>query len=111
MILCKQLSTIFNFFQPQEWISSRGSSTSLEQLADSCYRSLQQMDPELLTDLKSKVTAAIEGSNNSQMKEIRGLGKIFDCSYSGDQNTELVWHKVLLLSCHVTFTWHMLKAL
>ena len=63
------------FFFPQEWISSRGSSTSLEQLADSCYRSLQQMDPELLTDLRSKVAVAIEGSNNSQMKEIRGLGK------------------------------------
>jgi hypothetical protein len=59
-----------------EWISSRGSSQSLEQLADSCYRSLQQMDPELLTDLKSKVLTAIEHSQNSQMKEIRGLGKL-----------------------------------
>jgi hypothetical protein len=32
------------------------------------------MDPELLADLKSKVTNAIESSHNSQMKEIRGLG-------------------------------------
>ena len=59
-----------------EWISSRGSSQSLEQLADSCYRSLQQMDPDLLVDLKSKVAVAIEGSHNSQMKEIRGLGTV-----------------------------------
>ena len=54
--------------------SSRGSSQSLEQLADSCYRSLQQMDPDLLGELKSKVSVAIESSHNSQMKEIRGLG-------------------------------------
>ena len=59
-----------------EWISSRGSSQSLEQLADSCYRSLQQMDPDLLVDLKSKVAAAIDGSHNLQMKEIRGLGTV-----------------------------------
>ena len=58
-----------------EWINSRGSSQSLEQLADSCYRSLQQMDPELLSDLRSKVVGAIEQSHNPQMKEIRGLGK------------------------------------
>ena len=58
-----------------EWINSRGSSQSLEQLADSCYRSLQQMDPDLLSDLRSKVVSAIEQSHNPQMKEIRGLGK------------------------------------
>jgi hypothetical protein len=62
-----------------EWISSRGSSQSLEQLADSCYRSLQQLDPDLLTDLKKKVQGAIEQSQNSQMKEIRGLG---ECGFS-----------------------------
>lgn len=58
-----------------QWISSRGSNQSLEQLADSCYRTLQQMDSELLTDLKSKVVANIDQSHNTQMKEIRGLGK------------------------------------
>jgi RB1-inducible coiled-coil protein 1 len=57
-----------------EWINSRGSSQSLDQVADSCYRAIQQMDEELLTDLKGKVLAAVEGSGNSQMKEIRGLG-------------------------------------
>lgn len=60
-----------------EWISSRGSNQSLEQLADSCYRTLQQMDPELLTDLKSKVGNTIDQSQNSAMKEIRGLGELF----------------------------------
>jgi len=71
----KNLALIFDEIDP----SSRGSSQSLEQLADSCYRSLQQMDPELLVDLKSKVGTAIEGSHNSQMKEIRGLGTVNPC--------------------------------
>ena len=57
-----------------EWINSRGSNQSLEQVADSCYRSIQQMDEELLNDLKSKVISAVDGSANTQMKEIRGLG-------------------------------------
>ena len=57
-----------------EWINSRGSNQSLDKVADSCYRAIQQMDEELLTDLKGKVLAAVDGSGNSQMKEIRGLG-------------------------------------
>ena len=57
-----------------EWINSRGSNQSLEQVADSCYRSIQQMDEGLLNDLKSKVMSAVDGSANTQMKEIRGLG-------------------------------------
>ena len=57
-----------------EWINSRGSNQSLEQVADSCYRAIQQMDDELLTELKGKVLSAVEGSGNNQMKEIRGLG-------------------------------------
>ena len=57
-----------------EWINSRGSSQSLEKVADSCYRAIQQMDEELLTELKGKVFSAVDGSGNTQMKEIRGLG-------------------------------------
>ena len=57
-----------------EWINSKGSSQSLEQVAEGCYRSLQTLDEDLLTELKGKVSTAIEGAQNGQMKEIRGLG-------------------------------------
>lgn len=57
-----------------EWINTRGSSQSLEQVADSCYRALQQMDSNLLEELKAKVSSAVDASQNSQMKEVRGLG-------------------------------------
>jgi hypothetical protein len=57
-----------------EWINSRGSSQSLELVAESCYKSLQQLDHELLDDLRTKVNNAVEGAQNSQMKEVRGLG-------------------------------------
>lgn len=57
-----------------QWINSRGSSQSLEQLADSCYRSLQKMDHDLLKELRGNVGVAVDGCNNPQMKEIRGLG-------------------------------------
>ena len=57
-----------------EWINSKGSSQSLQQVAEGCYRSLQKLDQELLEDLKTKVSTAMEGAQNQQMKEIRGLG-------------------------------------
>ena len=39
------------------------------------YRSLQKLDSELLDHLKVDVAGAIEGAQNAQMKEIRGLGE------------------------------------
>ena len=56
-----------------DWIQQAGNH-SLEQVADSCYRSLEQLDPALLETLCGKVSSCVEGANNSQMKEIRGLG-------------------------------------
>ena len=56
-----------------DWIQQAGNH-SLEQVADSCYRSLEQLDPALLETLCGKVSGCVEGANNSQMKEIRGLG-------------------------------------
>ena len=56
-----------------DWIQQAGNH-SLEQVADSCYRSLEQLDPALLETLCGKVAGCVEGANNSQMKEIRGLG-------------------------------------
>ena len=43
-------------------------------MAEGCYRSLQKLDAELLEELQTKVSGAIEGAQNHQMKEIRGLG-------------------------------------
>ena len=56
-----------------DWIQQAGNH-SLEQVADSCYRSLEQLDPTLLESLCTKVVGCVEGASNSQMKEIRGLG-------------------------------------
>ncbi|TRY75650.1 hypothetical protein TCAL_04589 [Tigriopus californicus] len=56
-----------------EWINSKGSSNSLEQVADSCYRAIETLDSDLLNDLQTHVNGAIEASKNTQMKEIRGL--------------------------------------
>eukprot|EP00095_Tigriopus_kingsejongensis_P007557 maker-scaffold104_size368486-snap-gene-2.42 protein:Tk07557 transcript:maker-scaffold104_size368486-snap-gene-2.42-mRNA-1 annotation:"rb1-inducible coiled-coil protein 1" len=58
-----------------EWINSRGSSQSLEQVADSCYRAIEALDPALLEELRTHVNAAIQGSDNQQMKEIKGLSE------------------------------------
>lgn len=58
-----------------EWINSRGSSQSLEKVADSCYRAIEKMDGDLFDDLSRKVNAAIDGSGQTKMKEIRGLSE------------------------------------
>lgn len=56
-----------------EWIQ-QGTNHSLEQVADSCYRSLEQLDSIMLETIEGKVSSCVEGANNNQMKEIRGLG-------------------------------------
>ena len=56
-----------------DWINRAGNN-SLEQVADSCYRSLEQLDQLLANTVEQNVAACIEGANNAQMKEIRGLG-------------------------------------
>merc|ERR1719508_481323 len=56
-----------------DWIQKAGNN-SLEQMADSCYRSLDQLDQVLLDQIKSKINNCVEGANSQQMKEIRGLG-------------------------------------
>ncbi|XP_040569590.1 uncharacterized protein Atg17 isoform X2 [Lepeophtheirus salmonis] len=57
-----------------EWISERGSNQSLWQVADSCYRILTQMDEEQMNKIITNAQGAIEGSKNTSMKEIRGVG-------------------------------------
>ena len=57
-----------------EWINTKGSPQSLQQVAEGCYRSLQKLDQDLLEELKGKVNTASDGAQNQQMKEIRGLG-------------------------------------
>ena len=56
-----------------DWINQAGNN-SLESVADSCYRSLEQLDPDLIESLGQSVESDVEAGNNAQMKEIRGLG-------------------------------------
>jgi len=56
-----------------DWINQAGNN-SLEQVADSCYRSLEQLDQTLIETVENKIDSCVEGANNNQMKEIRGLG-------------------------------------
>lgn len=56
-----------------DWINQAGNN-SLEQVADSCYRSLEQLDQMLIETVENKIVTCVEGANNNQMKEIRGLG-------------------------------------
>lgn len=58
-----------------EWINSRGSSSSLELLADGCYRTIDKMNNVLLEELNAQVTAATDASKLTKMKEIRGLSE------------------------------------
>ena len=44
-------------------------------------RSLEQLDGDLIANLEDTVRSCVEGGNNNQMKEIRGLGD----RLSGDQ--------------------------
>ena len=37
-------------------------------------RSLEQLDGDLIANLEDTVRSCVEGGNNNQMKEIRGLG-------------------------------------
>ena len=47
---------------------------SLESVADSCYRSLEQLDSGLLSTLEENIKSCVEGGNDNKMKEIGGLG-------------------------------------
>ena len=47
-----------------EWINTKGSPQSLQQVAEGCYRSLQKLDQELLEELKGKVNTASDGAQN-----------------------------------------------
>lgn len=47
---------------------------SLESVADSCYRSLEQLDSGLLSTLEENIKSCVDGGNDNKMKEIGGLG-------------------------------------
>ena len=47
---------------------------SLESVADSCYRSLEQLDSGLLSNLEENIRSCVEGGSDNKMKEIGGLG-------------------------------------
>ena len=48
---------------------------TLENVADSCYRSLENLDSVLFANLKESVTKAIDKANQPNMKEIGRLSE------------------------------------
>ena len=46
----------------------------MESVADSCYRSLEQLDSGLLSSLEENIRSCVEGGSDNKMKEIGGLG-------------------------------------
>jgi len=58
-----------------DWISQRGSNHSLNQIADSCYRTIDTLDEDLLDELVKSVSKAVTTSQDSSMKEIKKVGE------------------------------------
>ena len=61
-------------------VEDGGYTESAEMMVGVC-RSLEQLDGDLISNLEDTVRSCVEGGNNNQMKEIRGLGD----RLSGDQ--------------------------
>ncbi len=58
-----------------EWIKTRGSSQSLEQIADSCYRTIESTDETTAASMDRKAKDAAELASEESKKEIRGVGE------------------------------------
>lgn len=56
-----------------EWISSKDTQNSLDQIADHCTRGLKQLNKGTLENLQGEVQAALSAADNPSMKEIKGL--------------------------------------
>lgn len=57
-----------------QWISAADNQSSLDQVAEQCSRGLQQLDGSVIEALNSDIQRALEAANNTQMKEVKGLG-------------------------------------
>lgn len=55
------------------WISTADNQSSLEQVAEQAQRGLEQFDETVLESLNKEVEDALETSNKTGMKEIKGL--------------------------------------
>ncbi len=58
-----------------EWIKTRGSSQSLEQIADSCFRTIEGMDDQAAASMDLRAREAASLAHNDSKKEIRGVGE------------------------------------
>ncbi|KAJ8683536.1 hypothetical protein QAD02_019328, partial [Eretmocerus hayati] len=56
-----------------KWIVAKDSVSSLEEIADTCLRLLQQLDERILESLKTDMST-VEAISNDEMKDIKGLG-------------------------------------
>lgn len=58
-----------------QWISSKDNQTSLEQITDHCINGLNKIDKNTYDNLNAEIEKVLEAVNNSQMKEVKGLGE------------------------------------
>ncbi len=58
-----------------EYTNSRCTSQPLEQVADSCYRSVETLDESLLQQLQTQVTDSLNFSSDTNMKEIKKVSE------------------------------------
>lgn len=57
-----------------QWISAADNKSSLDQVAEQCSRGLEQLDEKVIESLRTEVKTALDVANNSEMKEVKGLG-------------------------------------
>ncbi|XP_064624554.1 RB1-inducible coiled-coil protein 1-like [Lineus longissimus] len=55
------------------WITSQDSRNSLEQMAETCGKGIEQFDEHVMETLLSEVQSVVESVNNPSMKEVKGL--------------------------------------
>ncbi|XP_067123333.1 RB1-inducible coiled-coil protein 1 isoform X2 [Centruroides vittatus] len=58
-----------------QWISSKDNQSSLEQITDHCINGLNKIDKNTFDNLHVDIQKALEAVDNSQMKEVKGLGE------------------------------------
>ncbi|XP_014260656.1 RB1-inducible coiled-coil protein 1 isoform X2 [Cimex lectularius] len=57
-----------------QWISSKDSQSSLDQVSEQCKKGLDQFDEKILEGLKAEVRSALDAAQTSELREIKGLG-------------------------------------
>ncbi|KAF6214202.1 hypothetical protein GE061_008941 [Apolygus lucorum] len=56
-----------------KWIAAKDNQASVDQLADTCKKGLEQFSDGLLDSIKAEVTSVLEAASKSELREIKGL--------------------------------------